>query len=35
MIGETLSHYRVTAAIGAGGMGDITIVQNWLAEFSE
>ena len=23
MIGRTLSHYRITAAIGAGGMGEI------------
>ena len=23
MIGQTLAHYRVTAAIGAGGMGEV------------
>jgi hypothetical protein len=23
MIGETLAHYRITAAIGAGGMGEV------------
>ena len=23
MIGRTLAHYRITAAIGAGGMGEV------------
>ena len=23
IVGQTLSHYRVTAAIGAGGMGEV------------
>ena len=27
MIGTTLAHYRITAALGAGGMGEV-----WRAE---
>ena len=28
MIGRTLAHYRITAAIGAGGMGEVYLAED-------
>ena len=29
MLGRTLSHYRITAAIGAGGTGERKLALGW------